>query len=95
MEKIFNTNETGLNHPLVIRAISNKPKNMPKDALIFVKKTYQALLRNNGNWLMFYILKDNNKQLSILYPNGNISYGGETKLLPAIKYAIKNAIYYI
>jgi len=95
MEKKFNTSDTGLNHPLVIRGISGKPNKMPKDALIFVKKTYQALFVKDGHWLMFYILKDENKQLSILYPNGKIMYGSETTFLSAIKDAIKNAIYFI
>lgn len=95
MEKTFNPSETGLNHPLVIRGVSDKPREMPTNALIFVKKTYQALMVKDGNWNLFHILKDEDKQLSILYPNGRIVYGGETKLLSAIKFAIKNAIYNI
>lgn len=93
MTKTFKTNETGLNFPLMIRSQNEKPNNMPNNFLL--KKTYQAILTKNGNWLLFYILKDDNNQLSILYPNGEIMYGGETTFLPAIKDAIKNAIYYI
>lgn len=93
MTKTFKTNETGLNFPLMIRSQNETPNNMPNNFLL--KKTYQAILTKNGNWLLFYILKDDNNQLSILYPNGEIMYGGETTFLPAIKDAIKNAIYYI
>ena len=83
MEKTFNPSDTGLNHPLVIRGVSEKPREMPKESLIFVKKTYQAIMKSDGHWLLFYILKDENKQLSILYRNGKLMYGGETKLLSA------------
>ncbi len=95
MTKTFNTNETGLKYPLIIRGLkgnNDKPTGMPND--FEHKKTYEAILIN-GNYLMFHILKDENNQLSILYPNGEIMYGGETTFLPAIKDAIKNAIYYI
>ena len=44
---------------------------------------------------MFDIIKDESNQLIVLYKNGKIWYGSEYTLLPTIKEAIKNAIYFI
>ena len=100
--KIIRPYDTDLNWDLIVYSSKNvaawtkKPINMRDEEFDSFKRAYPCYLkRGKEERHMFDIIKDANNQLIVLYKNGKILYGAKYKLLPTIKEAIRNAIYYI
>ena len=94
--------DTQLNSDLIVYGSNNvaawtkKPINIADWEFNSWKRTYKCYLKwGSEERHMFDIIKDANNQLIVLYKNGEIWYGAEYKLLPTVKEAIRNAIYYI
>ena len=69
---------------------------MPNNTGLECKRSYKAYgYYGYHDTHLFDIIKDQNGQLSVLYPNGKLHYGAEYKLLPTVNEAINNAIFYL